>query len=56
MNCTIRMLFAWFVIWPNDELPNAELAGAAHCTMLNMFSTSMRDRRRRAAAGAGRSC
>src|SRR3954465_15175790 len=38
----MRMLFAWFVIWPNDELPNAVLAGAAHCTWLNRFSTSMR--------------
>ena len=38
----MRMLFAWLVIWPNDELPNAELAGAAHCTMLNMLSTSRR--------------
>src|SRR5678816_2762713 len=38
----MRMLFAWFVIWPNDELPNAALAGAAHCTWLNRFSTSMR--------------
>src|SRR6476469_6537318 len=38
----MRMLFAWFVIWPNDELPNATLAGAAHCTWLNRFSTSRR--------------
>ena len=36
------MLFAWLLIWPNAELPNAELAGAAHWTMLNMFSTSRR--------------
>ena len=36
------MLFAWFVICPNDELLNAELAGAAHCTRLNMFNTSIR--------------
>src|SRR6476660_4826555 len=36
------MLFACVVIWPNEELPNEELAGAAHCTMLNRFSTSMR--------------
>src|SRR5262245_11422087 len=36
------MLFAWFVIWANEELPNARLAGAAHCTWLNTFSTSMR--------------
>ena len=25
----MRMLFAWFVIWANAELPNAVLAGAA---------------------------
>ena len=36
------MLFAWLLIWPNAELPNTELAGAAHWTMLNMFSTSRR--------------
>ena len=34
------MLFAWLVICPNDELLNAALAGAAHCTMFNMFNTS----------------
>src|SRR5215207_4758241 len=39
----MRMLFAWFVIWPNDELPNAVLCGAAHCTWLNRFSTSRRN-------------
>src|SRR5690242_15445080 len=42
VNCTILMLFAWLLIWPNDEFPNDELAGAAHCTMLNMLSTSTR--------------
>ena len=42
MNCTERMLFAWLGIWANDELPNAELAGAAHWTMLNRLSTSSR--------------
>ena len=36
------MLFAWLLIWPNAELPNTELAGAAHWTMLNMLSTSSR--------------
>ena len=36
-----RMLFAWLVICPKDELPNAELAGEAHCTMFSMFSTSI---------------
>lgn len=24
------MLLAWLVIWPNEELPNAALAGAAN--------------------------
>src|SRR5581483_4247123 len=38
----MRMLLAWFVIWPKAELPNAVLAGAAHCTSLNRFSTSIR--------------
>src|SRR6476469_1177935 len=40
----MRMLFAWFVIWPNDELPNAAppVLRPAHCTWLNRFSTSMR--------------
>src|SRR5215470_19827593 len=35
------MLFAWLLIWPNVLLPNCELAIAAHCTILNRFSTSM---------------
>src|SRR5262249_28316070 len=38
----MRALFACAVIWPNDELPNAALAGAAHCTRLVRFSTSSR--------------
>jgi len=42
VNCTIRMLLACVLIWPNDEFPNAELAGAAHWTMLKIFSTSSR--------------
>src|SRR5262252_5512972 len=41
VNCIMRMLFAWLLIWPNDELPKLELAGAAHCTMFNRLRTSM---------------
>src|SRR5258705_5593727 len=36
------MLFAWFRICPNEEFPSAELASAAHCTMLNGFKSSRR--------------
>src|SRR5690348_11809584 len=40
----MRMLFAWFVICANAELPNAEFCvlKPAHCTSLNRFSTSRR--------------
>ncbi|MGH7487898.1 MAG: hypothetical protein ACREMY_20200 [bacterium] len=33
VNCTIRMLFAWLLIWPNAELLKCELVGAAHWTI-----------------------
>src|SRR4029450_8577226 len=36
------MLFAWLRIGRNAALPNAALAGAAHCTVSNTFSTSIR--------------
>src|SRR5437763_4683967 len=36
------MLFAWLRICPNDALPKAVLAGAAHWTVSNRFSTSIR--------------
>src|SRR3954468_7124378 len=36
------MLFACSRSWPNDALPNALLAGAAHCTMLRGLSSSTR--------------